>query len=257
MNKFVYGLARVLRYLVRPFYPTKIYGQKKLEQKQLILVGNHISAWDPVLLYAWTKTHVSFMYKAEFQQNKFLRWAFDGLEFIPVNRGEVDISATKTAMRLLKRNRILGLFPEGSRNPNIDCLLPLKTGTALFAIKTKSPLRAFYVWDKAKIFRKSYYIIGEEFTLEEFYDKPITKELLNAATEVIRLQMDGLRIKLNGIMEEKGIKHRKRTHKEIEKINAYNAKHHKPFAEKVTEKVYVENPDENKCDDKLGGDISK
>lgn len=222
MNKFVTALASMARVLVRPFFSVKYYGERELPMKKTLLVGNHISGWDPVVFTMWCKTWVSFVYKAEFRKSAFLRWVFDGLDFVPVKRGEVDLYATKTIMKLLREERVVGLFPEGTRNPNVDCLQDFHTGAAMFAIKTKSPMRAFYTWEKAKLFRKNYIIVGEEFTLEEFYDKPVTKELLRQATEKIKKQVDDLRLQLNDILEQKGVKRRHRTKKEMEKIKRYN-----------------------------------
>ncbi len=224
MNRFVTFLAGVAKILARPFFPVKFYGDRKLPKKKTLLVGNHISGWDPLVFSMWCRTWVSFVYKAEFRKSAFLRWVFDGLEFVPVKRGEVDLFATKSVMRLLREERVVGIFPEGTRNPYVDCLQEFHTGAALFAIKTKSPLRSFYTWEKAKIFHKNYIIIGDEFTLEEFYDKPVTKELLVQATEVIKNNMDALRLQLNEILSEKGVKRRARTRKETEKIKRYNEK---------------------------------
>ncbi len=224
MNKFVAFLAGIAKVLVRPFFPVKYYGERKLPMKKTLLVGNHISGWDPLVFSMWCKTWVSFVYKAEFRKSAFLRWVFDGLDFVPVRRGEVDLFATKSIMRLLHEERVVGIFPEGTRNPYVDCLQNFHTGAALFAIKTKSPIRAFYTWEKAKVFRKNYIIVGDEFTLEEFYDKPVTKETLVQATAVIKQHVDDLRVQLNGILQEKGVKRRPRTRKETEKIKRYNEK---------------------------------
>ena len=59
-------------------------------------------------------------------------------------------------------------------------------------------------------------------TEEEFYDKPVTKELLRQATEKIKKQVDDLRLQLNDILQQKGVKRRPRTKKEMEKIKRYN-----------------------------------
>ena len=224
MNKFVVFLAKVAKVLVRPFFPFKVYGDNKFPNKKGLLVGNHVSGWDAVMFTVWTKNVISFVYKAEFEKNAFLHWVFNGLECVPVHRGEVDINATKGILRLLKNDKAVCLFPEGTRNPNVDCLQEFHTGAALFAIRTHAPIRPFYIWDKSRAFTKNYMIFGEEFTLDEFYDQPISRKTLEDATEVIKGKVDELRVKLNGILDAKGVKRRKRTKKEIEKINAYNEK---------------------------------
>lgn len=224
MNRFVTFVASIAKTLAKPLFPVKFYGPRSFEKRKTLLVGNHISGWDPVVFTMWCKTWVSFVYKAEFRKSAFLRWVFDGLDFVPVKRGEVDLYATKGILKLLHEDKVVGLFPEGTRNPNVDCLQNFHTGAAMFAIKTHSPMRAFYTWEKTKILRKNYIIVGDEFTLEQFYDKPLTKELLTEATEFVKQKVDELRIQLNGILAEKGVKRRPRTKKETEKIMRYNQK---------------------------------
>lgn len=239
MNNLIVALASVGKLLCRPLYPTRIYGERRFENKKCLYVANHLSGWDPVIFTMWTHGFKSFVYKAEFENVAFLRWVFDGLECIPVHRGEADLNATKMILRQLNADKGVVLFPEGTRNPNVDCLQTFHTGAALFAIKTKSSIRPFYIWDKTQIFRRNYIIVGEEFTLDEFYDKPITKNLLEEATEVIKKKVDELRVRLNVILQAKKVKRRKRTEKEIRKIQEYNSRQ-KQFVVNVQERVEAE-----------------
>lgn len=78
------------------------------------------------------------------------------MRLIPVKRGEVDLKATKECLSALKQNEILFIFPEGTRNRESDEMLPFKTGPAMFALKTKTPIRPFYI-QKAKKAKKIYY----------------------------------------------------------------------------------------------------
>ena len=224
LNRFVNFLIKTACALSKPFFPVKVYGPRKLPIKKTLLVGNHISGWDPLMYTLWSKTPISFVYKAEFRKSAFLRWVFDGLDFIPVHRGKVDLNATKCVLRQLEGEKIVGLFPEGTRNPNVDCLQEFHTGAAMFAIKSRAPLRPFYIWEKTKIFHRNYIIVGEEFSLEEFYGQALSKEVLQEATDIIRRHVDDLRVQLNGILAERGVKRRKRTKKEMEKIQKYNEK---------------------------------
>lgn len=245
MNKFLVGLVKFARCIVRPFYPVKVYGEIDIPNKKSLVVGNHVSGWDPLILTMWTKNVISFVYKAEFSKSIFLNWVFDGLECIPVRRGEVDMNATKSILRLLKNDKAVCLFPEGTRNPNVDCLQDFHTGAALFALKTKSPIRPFYIWDKTKCLRKNYMIVGEEFTLDEFYDKPLDRKTLVEATEIIKSKVDELRVQLNETLSVRGVKRRPRTKKEIEKIQAYNEKQKtlaKQLAEQDDAQSYKEKP---------------
>lgn len=224
MNKFLLWVASMGKVVFKPFFPVKVYGPRNIPNKKCLVIGNHLSGWDPIMYTLCTKNIVSFVYKDEFRKSTFLNWVFNGLECVPVRRGEVDLRATKSILRLLHDDQTICLFPEGTRNPNVDCLQEFHTGTALFALKTHSPIRPFYIWDKTKFLRKNYMIIGDEFSLEEFYNQPINKETLAKATEIIKQKVDALRLDLNVILDKKGVKRRMRTAKETDKIHAYNNK---------------------------------
>ena len=60
----------------------------------------------------------------------------------------------------------------------------------MFALKMKTPIRPVYLWDRTAFLRKNYMIVGDEFGLDEFYDMPLTKEVLAMATDKIYQKMD-------------------------------------------------------------------
>ncbi len=246
MGKFVRCVAHVARAALRPFFPVKVYGERNIPNKKCLVVGNHLSGWDPIIFTMWTKHILSFVYKAEFRKIPFLKWVFDELDCVPVRRGDIDMNATKTIMRLLHDDKAVFLFPEGTRNPSRDTLQEFRTGAALFAIKTRSPIRPFYIWDKTKALHKNYILVGEEFTLEEFYDKPVNHETLAAATAIIKQKVEELRIKLNAYLESRGKKRRKLTRKETEKLKKYNSRQH-TFEKKIADQgVYGDEGDSNR-----------
>jgi 1-acyl-sn-glycerol-3-phosphate acyltransferase len=104
-----------------------------------ILVCNHISGVDPLLIQAVCPRLISWMVAKEYTQAWGMRWIFKEIGAIPVARTGRDLSSTRTAMRTLSDGGILGVFPEGrietSRN-----LLPFQTGVALMAMKTGVPV---------------------------------------------------------------------------------------------------------------------
>ena len=68
--------------------------------------------------------------------------------------------------------------------------------------------------------------------MDQFYDKPVNHDTLAQATEMIKQKVDELRVKLNGYLLQKGVKRRKRTRKEMDKLHAYNSKQ-KSFTKQV------------------------
>ena len=56
---------------------------------------------------------------------------------------------------------------------------------------------------KAKIFRRTHLIIGEAFTLEEFYGEKLNDKITNRIDEIIRLKMIEQQVILLDIIDKK------------------------------------------------------
>jgi 1-acyl-sn-glycerol-3-phosphate acyltransferase len=100
-----------------------------------ILVSNHISGLDPVLIQSVCHRLVVWMMAKEYYDIKLLSWIFRQVEAIPVHRSGRDAVATRSAMRALQLQRVLGVFPEG-RIEDTGEVLDFQTGAALMAIHT-------------------------------------------------------------------------------------------------------------------------
>lgn len=198
----------IFGWVIRLLFPTKILGPKKLDNKKTLLAINHYSNFDPFIVACYIKPQLHFWAKQELFKNKFLGWFIRKLGAVPVKRGEADISSIKAALTLLKNDKIFALFPEGTRNKSIknDDMLQIRHGLAMLAIKSKSPVRVALFYKKPKIFRKNYFIIGNEFEMSQFYGQRINTDLLNEATKIVENQFDILHEKLEKILIEKGVK---------------------------------------------------
>lgn len=109
-----------------------------------ILVCNHISGLDPVLLQAASSRLIIWMMAKEYYDLKSLNWFFKIVEAIPVNRGSRDTSSTRGAIRALEAGRVLGIFPEGKIETGHD-LLPFHVGVAVIALRTGVPVYPAYL----------------------------------------------------------------------------------------------------------------
>ncbi len=174
-------------------FPTKVVSKKNLPTKgKMILTCNHQTNNDVLIIaYKLSKRRFYFMSKDSLFKNKFFGWFLKKLGAYPVKRGANDISAIKTSMALLKKEKALCLFPEGSRLISSE-KNELKNGTAMFALKTGAPIVPTYLIRKTNAFRKNVLVVGKPFVLsemDEFKDKKIDKDLLNAASKIISEKM--------------------------------------------------------------------
>lgn len=109
-----------------------------------ILVSNHTSGLDPVLIQAVCNRLIVWMMAKEYYDIKPLSPIYRAVEAIAVERTGRDLMATRAALRALADGRILGIFPEGKIETS-DKLLPFQTGVALMAIKTAVPVYPCYL----------------------------------------------------------------------------------------------------------------
>lgn len=176
-------------------YPTKIIGRKNLPKGKAILTVNHTSNMDIVLLLANLHEKKYTLAKKELFKNKFVEGVLKSYGAISIDREGTDIKAIKQSLKLLNNGKKLIIFPEGTRNKNDDIskMGELKTGTAMIAIKSKTPIVPIWISKRPKAFRKTVIKIGKPFELNDFYGVKLTEEALQSATDIIAQKMEELR----------------------------------------------------------------
>lgn len=105
----------------------------------LVLVANHTSYWDPVVVGCAINRRVNFMGKAELFENPVLNPIIRALGTFPIRRGGTDRTAIRTALALLEKGQIVGVFPEGARSQNGELQKP-HLGAAMLALKVGVPM---------------------------------------------------------------------------------------------------------------------
>ena len=131
---------------------TRIIGLENIpESGAFILAANHVSIWDPPFLGTFIKREVCYMGKEELFKNPVMAWACRNLHVFPVKRGAADKTAIKTAVKLLKDGKCLGIFPEGTRSKT-GKFGKAEAGVSLIAAMTKAPIIPAAIVNTEKIF---------------------------------------------------------------------------------------------------------
>ena len=137
MYRFLYYLTFLFW---RIFYPCKIVNKQRWEWKNpMVVVSNHLSNLDPIYINAYISEPKKFLAKKELFKNKFVGKILKVAGGIPIDRGQIDLSAIKASLAALKNGQKLVIFPEGTRNKEGEDLQELKNGAAMLAIKAKVP----------------------------------------------------------------------------------------------------------------------
>jgi len=116
-----------------------------LPEGPLILVGNHRSGVDPLLVLAAVNRPLCFLMAREFYQRMwYLRWMFHLGGAIPVNPGGANRYALSTAIEAVRNGNVLCIFPEGAANPGVP-LRRILSGAIVLAMETGAPIYPFRI----------------------------------------------------------------------------------------------------------------
>lgn len=134
---FIDGLCRA--YCVK-FHRLKLEKFDLPKSGGAILISNHVSGVDPLLLIAACDRPIRFMIAKEEYERFGLNWLFKGAGCIPVDRtGRADI-AFRQSKRALDKGEIIALFPHGKIH--LDDVEPyrVKAGIKRLAELTQKPI---------------------------------------------------------------------------------------------------------------------
>ncbi len=189
---------------IRFLWPVRIIDRQKFSEGKGVYVCNHYSVFDSLhFITDLFKGRAKFLIKEEAMQgyvgNKFLTY----MGGIPVKRETVDMRAIKSCMTALKSDKPLVIFPEGTRNKSGDKVMgEFKDGPVVFAIKCKAPICPMMFYRPVRFFRRTYLIIGDKIDLSMYYGLK-TSDVRDEATDLVRLEMEKLRFKMDQIVENK------------------------------------------------------
>ncbi|HEU4401451.1 MAG TPA: lysophospholipid acyltransferase family protein, partial [Candidatus Polarisedimenticolia bacterium] len=109
-----------------------------------IVVSNHVSYIDPILLGSAAPRPVHFIVLQWMFDLFLLRWFYWGMGTIPVRSEGQDSKGVKRALKLLAAGRVLGIFPEGTRSADGRLLEP-RLGAAMIAALSGAPVVPAYI----------------------------------------------------------------------------------------------------------------
>ncbi|WP_135228402.1 lysophospholipid acyltransferase family protein [Deinococcus fonticola] len=140
VNPLMYRLVITATYLPVIFSDMhlEIHGRENVPPPgtPLVVAANHVSALDPFLVAKALPPgrYLQFMAKKELFK-PVIGWIIRTGGSFPVDREGNDVGAVRTAVRILKDNGTVGIFPQGHRGGT-----EMQGGVALIAAKGRSPI---------------------------------------------------------------------------------------------------------------------
>jgi len=172
----IYKVTRnIFKVYARLIMRVEVKGVENIpESGPFVVMSNHISYLDPPLIGSIIPQKVHYMAKAELFENRIVGAFLKKLGAFPLKRGTGDSRAFRKAIKILRNDQVLGIFPEGTRYPEGSPGEP-HSGSVMLAIMAKSPILPIGI-KNIKRKGRTKVIIGEPLVLEEYFGKKLSKE---------------------------------------------------------------------------------
>jgi 1-acyl-sn-glycerol-3-phosphate acyltransferase len=139
------------------WFDLKVYGHKHVPRTgPVLLVANHQSVLDPVLVGVRLERPLWYLAKSELFENLRVAALLRSFNSIPVRQGAGDVRALKETLTRLRQGHALAIFPEGARSEDGE-LLPVERGVGLIVRRAQVPVvpvvldGSFQAWPKGRI----------------------------------------------------------------------------------------------------------
>ncbi len=176
----------------------QVTGLENIPEGGAVLAANHTSNFDPWPLGVplWPRRQLYFMGKAELF-NPVLAPILRGAGAFPVRRGEHDVQAIETAVRLCREGKIVAMFPEGTRRQKglrKKFSARPRGGSARIALAAGVPLvpAAIKGTDRLLALPRIQIVYGKPIPLDDLAGRP-PRDATDAATQRLMAEIQALR----------------------------------------------------------------
>ena len=181
--RIIYAIAAPIIHLL---FPCRTVGLEDFPEEGALLCANHASGWDPILiaLNLPKDARLTVMAKDQLFRIPLLGFFLKKLGIFPVKRGGNDLTAMKTAMKVLSGGNRLLVFPEGTRVEE-QGEVEAKGGVTMMATRTGVPMVPVYCGGKHKFFRKTTIVFGNPYVPVIAGRRPTPDENRAIAQEIL------------------------------------------------------------------------
>lgn len=174
-----------LRVVFTIIWRLKICGVSNIPKKTgAIIASNHLSMNDPPLVGCSIPRIACYMAKKELIDIPVLGWLLRQVNSFPVDRSKSDLRAIRMAVRLVSKNNIVVMFPQGTRKKEEDVKgLQFKRGIGIISCLGQVPIIPCLVSNSNRLkgFKQLVVSFGEPIYPPENYSHETYEELASKA----------------------------------------------------------------------------
>ena len=162
---FAYEVSRILYFvLLVPYRPQLLTAEGKRHKGLLkggaMLAANHTTFSDPFVVgSAFWYRKMQFFAADAVMATKTRENLLKAAGAIKVNREITDIEAVRSSVEVLKKGRLLLIFPEGSVQ-KVGDVQPIKPGAALMALQAGVPIIPLFICYTPRWYNRRKVIVG-------------------------------------------------------------------------------------------------
>ncbi len=174
----------VVRGIYKLLFKIEIEGLEKIpNDRNFLVVPNHLSNFDPPLIAAFLPIKMAYMAKASLFKVPIVGAVIKAFGAFPVKRSGNDMAAVKLAIKLLKDGKCLTMFPEGMRVRTPGVLGQGKQGAAMIAAKAGVGFLPIGISATYKFRSKVKVTIGDYIDFSEHTGQRLSSEDLQKITD--------------------------------------------------------------------------
>ena len=182
-------VRRLCIWMFCTIFPVKFHNVENiLLDAPYILIGNHLSMFDPLLLLPHCHRYqLRFLSKKELMKIPILsKWLLKA-GVVPVDRQNSDLKALRACLKVIASNKPLAIFPEGTRMQEGGVPMEnIHSGTAMIALRSNAVLVPVYISGIPKLFKKTHVYYGKPIFFAKENKNLINKSTCDLFTEEIK-----------------------------------------------------------------------
>ena len=203
MGDAVYRISNYLQLgTLRAFADWKVSGAENVPPMgPLIVISNHMSNLDPSMLSVGVPRRLNYLAKDDLFKagGPPLRWFLRNYGAFPIDRRGADARAFRWALRMLRQDAAIAIFPEGTRSRTAS-MNEAKPGAAALILKSGAPVLPVGITgtERMQVFArlanptgKIRVNIGQPFSLPNIEGRP-SRDLLKSLTNDMMLRVRDL-----------------------------------------------------------------